>query len=92
MPKFSAGQGCDILKNMYIRVNVIAEAKKESVKEMGDNRLEIAVREPAERNMANKRVTELVAFYCHVLPKAVRLINGHHSPHKLFSVHELREK
>ena len=71
---------------MYIRVNATAGAKKESVKEIGENRLEIVVREPAERNMANKRITELVAAYCGVLPKMVRLINGHHSPHKMFSV------
>ncbi|MBI2046473.1 MAG: DUF167 domain-containing protein [Parcubacteria group bacterium] len=73
---------------MYIRVNAIAGAKKESVKEIGENRLEIAVREPAERNMANKRITELVAAYCGVPPKAARIINGHHSPHKMFSIHE----
>lgn len=72
---------------MYIRVNAIAGAKKESVKEIGENRLEISVREPAERNMANKRIAELVAAHCGVPPKAVRLINGHRSPHKLFSIH-----
>ena len=73
---------------MYIRVNAVAGAKKESVKEIGENRLEIFVREPSERNMANKRITELVALHCHVLPNMVRLINGHHSPHKMFSVRE----
>lgn len=73
---------------MYIRVNAIAGAKKESVKEIGENRLEVSVREPAERNRANKRIAVLVAVHCAVSVKAVRLINGHHSPHKMFSVHK----
>ena len=73
---------------MYIRVNAIAGAKKESMKEIGENRLEIAVREPAEKNMANKRISLLVAVHCGVPAKAVHLINGHHSPHKMFSVHK----
>lgn len=71
---------------MYIRVNAIAGAKKESVKEIGEHCLEISVREPAEKNMANKRISELVAAHCGVLPKAARLINGHHSPNKMFSI------
>ena len=41
---------------MYIRVKVLAGVKKELVKEIGENRLEIHVKEPAMANLANKRI------------------------------------
>jgi uncharacterized protein YggU (UPF0235/DUF167 family) len=71
---------------MYIRVKVFAGVKKELVKEIGENRLEIHVKEPAEANLANKRVLELVAERLGVLAKKVKIISGHHHPVKLLSV------
>ena len=71
---------------MYIRVKVFPGQKKELVKEVGENRLEIHVKEPAERNLANERVKELLAGRCGVSSKKVKLVNGHHHPVKLFSV------
>jgi uncharacterized protein YggU (UPF0235/DUF167 family) len=71
---------------MYIRVKVLAGVKKEVVKELGENRLEIHVKEPAEANMANKRVTEILSARLGVSVKKIKIINGHHHPVKLFSV------
>lgn len=71
---------------MFVKVSVIANSKKEYVKELRPSRLEIAVREKAERNMANARVIELVALHFHLPTKRVRIINGHQSPSKLLSV------
>ncbi|MES2953461.1 MAG: DUF167 domain-containing protein [Patescibacteria group bacterium] len=71
---------------MYIRVNVITGAKKESFQAAGENRFDVAVKEKPERNLANKRVLELVAIHFDVKPKEVRIINGHHSPSKMLSV------
>ena len=71
---------------MYLSVRVIAGAKKEEVEEVEETRLKIWVKQPAKQNLANKRVTELVAEYCKVKKEKVRLINGHQSPSKLFSV------
>lgn len=71
---------------MYIRVKVLPNQKRESVKEIGENRLEIHVKEPAERNLANTRVSELLAEKLGISVKKVKLINGHHHPVKLFSV------
>lgn len=72
---------------MYIQVRVTAGATRESVEKVGDKRLRISVKEKAQRNMANRRVRELVAKYVGVPVRAVRLINGHTSPSKLFSIH-----
>ena len=71
---------------MYIRVKVLAGVKKELVKSLGENRLEIHVKEPAEANLANKRVIELVSERLGVSVKKVKIINGHHHPVKLLSV------
>lgn len=71
---------------MYIHVKVIADAKKEFIKENSSDHFEISVRKPAERNLANTRVLELVAIHFKVPKSHIRIINGHHSPTKLLSI------
>jgi len=71
---------------MYIRVKVLAGVKKELVKELGENRLEIHVKEPASANLANKKVLEIVAFRMGTSVKKVKIISGHHSPTKILAV------
>lgn len=70
---------------MYVRVVVTPGAKRESIKE-DKGKFVIAVREPAERGLANARVQALVAAHYHVPQKAARLLSGHQSPNKLFSI------
>lgn len=71
---------------MYIKARVAAGAKKESFVEKSPDTVHIAVREPAERNLANARVLELVAAHCGVPKGKVRIISGHQSPSKILSV------
>jgi uncharacterized protein YggU (UPF0235/DUF167 family) len=71
---------------MYIRVRVKAGSRKENVTVVKQTEWEIAVREPAERNLANKRVRELLAQSLAVRVEDIRLITGHHSPTKIFDV------
>lgn len=71
---------------MYIKVNVIAGAKKEIFKQKSKDHFDISVKEKAERNMANTRVLELIAQHFEVSKNKVRIINGHHHPSKLISV------
>ena len=47
---------------MYVKVMVTPSAKKEKVEEK-NGELFISVKEPAQRNLANKRVRELVASH-----------------------------
>lgn len=71
---------------MYVKVRVVADAKKERVVRTDDTHFEITVREPASMNRANGRVRELVAE-AFVLPVGkVRIISGHQSPSKILSV------
>lgn len=71
---------------MYIRVHALPDAKRESIAKESDGVYQVSVREPAERNLANSRIQELVAAELGVPAKAVRLISGHHGPTKLFSI------
>ncbi len=71
---------------MYIHVKVLPKSKEESFKKVKELHFVAKVREEAKRNLANSRVIELVARYFNINPKEVRLISGHHSPSKLFSL------
>ena len=72
---------------MYIKVHVTAGAKKESFEKVSDECFNIAVKEPAEKNRANKRVIDLLVGFYTVNRGAVRIINGHHSPNKIFDIY-----
>lgn len=71
---------------MYIKVKVQVGAKKEEVKKKNKDSYFVSVREKAERNMANKRVIEIMASLFEISIKNVRIINGHQSPSKILSV------
>ncbi len=71
---------------MYIKVKVIAGAKKEDIKKKNKDTYLISVKEPAERNLANKRVCELISIDLKVSVKTVRIISGHQSPSKILSI------
>lgn len=73
---------------MYLRVKVIAGAKREVIEKVKDDEYRISVREPAERNLANERVCELIAIELGVARAKVRILNGHHSPSKILSILE----
>lgn len=70
---------------MYIHVKAHPKSKKEVVEKLKEDHFEIWIKEPAEKNLANKKIIEVLKNY---FPesKSVRIISGHHSPSKLFSV------
>ncbi len=71
---------------MRVRVRVKADARNESFTVVNESTFVLAVREPAERNAANARIKTLLASYFEVSPKNVRLLRGHHSPHKHYEI------
>ncbi|MCK9351544.1 MAG: DUF167 domain-containing protein [Candidatus Paceibacterota bacterium] len=71
---------------MYIKIKVTPHAKKETFVKISEDHFEASVKEKAERNMANNRVRELVAEHFGILTGKAKLISGHHSPSKIFSV------
>ena len=71
---------------MYIKVKVITGAKKEKIFKKSKDHFDISVKEPAERNVANKRIVELVREYFKVYNGDIRIVSGHHSPSKIISL------
>jgi uncharacterized protein YggU (UPF0235/DUF167 family) len=71
---------------MYVRVRVIPSAKRESFIEEDERTFSASVKEPAERNLANGRVRELVAAHFGVAVGKVKLTGGHRSPRKIFDI------
>ena len=73
---------------MYIHVKVIAGAGKEKFTEKNKDHFEISVVQKAERNMANKKVIEIIARYFKVPITKVRIVNGYKHPSKLIVVED----
>lgn len=71
---------------MYIKVKVYPDQKKDELRVIGENRFEARVRVPAERNMANMKVLELVSAHFKVPTRAIRIVSGHQSQSKILSL------
>jgi uncharacterized protein YggU (UPF0235/DUF167 family) len=69
---------------VLIKVRVTADARAEKVVKKSDDLYVVSVREPAERNMANKRVIQL--FRALYPKKSVKLVKGHRNPAKIVEV------
>jgi uncharacterized protein YggU (UPF0235/DUF167 family) len=70
----------------YIKVRAITNQKNESFKKLAENSFEIKLREKPERNQANSRIVEILDEYFENPNGGVSIINGHHSPKKLFRI------
>ena len=71
---------------MYVKVRVTPSGKKERVAQKGKTEFEMIVKEPAQQNLANRRVQQLLAEAFNTSPRSVHLISGHRSGTKLFNV------
>jgi uncharacterized protein YggU (UPF0235/DUF167 family) len=70
---------------MYIKVRVVTDAPKEVVQTNEDGIIEMYLREPAERNLANKRAMEIVRI---MHPgRIARMIKGHRAPSKTIELY-----
>jgi len=71
---------------MYIKVKAFPLSKKESVIKKSEDKFFVHIKDPAERNLANRRITVLLAEYFKISKGKVRIISGYHSPSKIVSV------
>lgn len=71
---------------MYLKIKVKAGQRREEILKVNENTFEISVREKAERNMANKRILEILSLELKIPVNKIRIINGHQSPTKLISI------
>jgi len=71
---------------MYIKVKVTPHSKKEHIERVSDDTFVVSVKEPAERNLANNRIIEMIAEEFKIVRGKVRIVNGHHSRSKILTV------
>lgn len=74
---------------MYVRVQVIAGAKKERVVKVSSDTYTISVKQPAQRNLANLRIREILGSLYTCPYKSVKIVSGHRSPRKIFDIQEV---
>ena len=76
----------NILSDMYIKVKMKPNSRKEIVEKVSDDHYNVAVKEKAENNRANNRLMEIMRER---FPNTIiRMISGHHSPSKILSIDE----
>lgn len=71
---------------MYIKVKVMPSSKKECVERASSDIFLVSVKEPAKRNLANKRMVEIISEEFGVPSVKVRIVSGHHSRSKILTV------
>jgi len=74
------------MEERFVRVNVVTDARRESISENERGGFEISVREPAAENRANARVRELIAARLRTPLSAVKIVAGHHSSRKTIRI------
>jgi uncharacterized protein YggU (UPF0235/DUF167 family) len=73
---------------MYTKVTVNTGQRKEFITRLKENHYEISVREKPERNLANRRICEMLFDHFNHPTGGVKIINGHHSRVKLVKIGE----
>jgi uncharacterized protein YggU (UPF0235/DUF167 family) len=71
---------------MYVRVHAKPDSRRERVTKESETVFYIEVKEPAERNLANKRIREILASVFAIAPAQIRIVTGHHSSSKIYDV------
>ncbi len=71
---------------MYVKVHATPGAKKEKVDKKDDITYDIFVKEPAERNLANNRIRELLCIEYGLDKGEVKMVSGHRSRSKIFDI------
>lgn len=68
------------------KVRVKSDASRERVQRIGDNLFSITVKEPPEKNKANKRACACLAEWFGVPLQNVKIVKGHRTFSKICSV------
>lgn len=69
---------------MYLKVKVFPDSRHERVEKISEEEWRVWTKKPAEQNLANNRVLEILRI--DFPNQQIRLVSGHHSPSKIFSI------
>ncbi len=71
---------------MFLHVKVFPKSKREKIEEIKENYFHIYIKEKAEKNIANKRVREILSSQLQKEEQKIHLISGHQRPKKIFKI------
>lgn len=71
---------------MYLKLYLTPEAGRDRVTRLGPDKFGVEVRVKPVGNLANKRAIDLLANHLRVAPSQIRIVTGHHLPHKLVMI------
>jgi uncharacterized protein YggU (UPF0235/DUF167 family) len=74
---------------MKIFVKIKPNAKEEFVEKIDDMNFIVAVKEPPEKNKANKAVIRALSEYLKIAQQNIRIIIGHRSKQKIINIQGL---
>lgn len=69
---------------MYLKIKVVVDSKSEKIERISEDEWKVWTKKPAEQNLANNRVLELL--HEEFPNEPIRMVSGHHSPSKIFSI------
>ena len=69
---------------LYLKIKCRPHSKKEEIKTLGKDHIQVSLREPAEDGRANERLLSIVhGMYPR---KMVKIVKGSHSPNKIILI------
>lgn len=71
---------------MLIKVKAFPNSKEEKIIKKSENSFDVFIEEEAERNMANKRIIEIIAEYFKVPQHKAKMIKGFKETSKIFDI------
>lgn len=71
---------------MYVSVKAVPNAKKEKIEKISNTEFVISVKEKAERNLANRKIVEVLSNHFNIALNKIKLVGGHRSYKKVFSI------
>jgi len=71
---------------MYVKVEAVPSARKERVTKLSEDKFKIEIKEPRQRNLANKRIREILSTEYDVSVSQVMMLTGHRSSSKMYSI------
>lgn len=71
---------------MLIKVKAFPLSKEDKVVKKKEDSFDVFVEAEAERNMANKRIIELLAEYFELPQTKIKMIKGFKEPSKIFDI------
>jgi len=71
---------------MLIKVKANVSSKEDKVIKKSEDNFEVFVKVDAQRNMANKRIIELLAEYFNLPQYRIKMIKGFKESNKIFNI------